>query len=314
MNELYKNINTNKNSYVIYLDIKKAFDTISHKKLIHKLHYLGMDELTLKWFESYLTGRQQCVKLNDLTSNALPITYGVPQGSILGPILFSMYINDISDIVDCGVVLYADDTVIFHEDREVLQTNLKRISDWCNENLLTINVKKSHWMKTKVCGKGINDDNLTVVTFKVKNSSLTEVDLYRYLGLHIDNNLNFQAHHKKLVSQVQIKPSQFRKIRCFVNKKAAILIYKCTILPVLEYADFIQDQGIVYINKAIQKLQNFGLLIAYNQHILPFDRRDPSETLHRNCRMTVLIHRRRLHLLQFEFKLKINHDLLDLRD
>ena len=112
-----------------------------------------MDDLTLKWFVSFLKGRRQCVKLNDITSNTLPITYGVPQGSILGPILFSLYINDITDIVSCGVVLYADDTVIFHDDRKILQTNLDRISDWCNENLLTINVKKSHWMKTKICGK-----------------------------------------------------------------------------------------------------------------------------------------------------------------
>ena len=314
LNEIYKNINRNKNSYIIYLDLKKAFDTISHSNLLNKLQNLGMDDLTLKWFVSYLTGRRQCVKLNDITSNTLPITYGVPQGSILGPILFSLYINDITDIVSCGVVLYADDTVIFHDDRKILQTNLDRISDWCNENLLTINVKKSHWMKTKVCGKDADVINQVAVTFKIRNGNLSEVELYKYLGLHIDNNLNFQAHHKKLVSQVHLKLSQFRKIRCFINRKAAILIYKCTILPVLEYADFIQDQGVAYVNKAIQKLQNFGLLIAHNQHMLSFDQRDSSETLHRNSRMSRLVHRRSLHLLQFAFKLKMKDDLLDLRE
>ena len=314
LNELFKNINNKKNSYIVYLDLKKAFDTISHIKLLNKLLELGMDGLTLDWFRSYLTERRQCVKLNNLISNTLPITYGVPQGSILGPILFSVYINDISDIVNCGIVLYADDTVIFHHDNDVLQSNLRRISDWCNENLLTINVKKSHWMRTKVCGGDADEDNQVDMVFKVKGHSLTEVDLYKYLGLHIDNNLNFQAHHKKLVSQVQLKLNQFRKIRCFITKKAAILIYKCTILPVLEYADFIQDQGIAYVNKAIQKLQNYGLLIANNQHTLPFNQRDSSETLHRNCKMSRLIHRRRLHLLQFAFRLKGNNDLLDNRD
>ena len=125
LDDLYKNINNNKNSYIIYLDLKKAFDTIPHAKLLNKLHKLGMDGLTLAWFRSYLTERRQCVKLNNLTSDTLPITYGVPQGSMLGPILFSIYINDISDIVNCDVLLYADDTVIFHHDKDILQYTLK---------------------------------------------------------------------------------------------------------------------------------------------------------------------------------------------
>ena len=105
LNEIYKNINRNKNSYIIYLDLKKAFDTISHSKLLNKLQNLGIDDLTLKWFVSYLTGRRQCVKLNDITSNTLPITYGVPQGSILGPILFSLYINPLQ-FDDFAIFLY----------------------------------------------------------------------------------------------------------------------------------------------------------------------------------------------------------------
>ena len=168
-------------------------------------------------------------------------------------------------------------------------------------------------MKTKVCGNNENMD-YGMATFRISNSELTEVDLYKYLGLHIDNNLNFHGHQKKLISQVQLKLSQLRKIRGLVNKKAAILIYKCTILPVIEYADFLQDQGIVYINKAIQKLQNLGLLRAHNQYILSFNQRDSSETLHRNSILSRLVHRRKLHLLQFAFHLKDNITLLDVRE
>ena len=119
LNDIYTHINRRVNPYIIFLDLKKAFDTISHVKLLTKLETMGMDVATLSWFSSYLTGRQQCVKLNDETSNTLSISYGVPQGSILGPILFSIYINDIANLVDCGIVLYADDTVLYHHDRKL---------------------------------------------------------------------------------------------------------------------------------------------------------------------------------------------------
>ena len=108
---------------------------------------MGLDKDTLQWFESYLTNGQQCVNINGSTSDLLPIKYGVPQGSILGPILFSLYINEIANIVDCGIVLYADHTVKYHHDHQILQSNLNRIYKWCNDNLLTINVSKSHWLK-----------------------------------------------------------------------------------------------------------------------------------------------------------------------
>ena len=84
--------------------------------------------------------------MNNKTSKLLPLAYGVPQGSILGPILFSIYINGISEIVLCNVVLYADDTVILHDNVSILQDNLNTIMNWCNDNQLTINAKKSQWM------------------------------------------------------------------------------------------------------------------------------------------------------------------------
>ena len=300
------------NPWVIFLDFKKAFDTISHLKLINKLQKLGLDLITLSWFNSYLSHRQQCVKVNNNISGQLPITYGVPQGSILGLILFSIYINEIANIVNCGIVLYADDTVIYHQNKTCLQDNLKTIAKWCNANLLTINVKKSHWMKMKVCTD--QEEDLQQPKFKICGSELTKVDVYKYLGLHIDSSLNFQNHHKKMISNVNSKLLHFRRIRSLINQKAALLIYKCTILPVMEYADFIQDQGVVYINKSVQKLQNFGLSIAFNQHRLPYYERDSSETLHMNAKVFRLVQRRNSHLLLFAFQLKEDDDLLDVRD
>ena len=308
LNDIYTHINRGVNPYVVFLDFKKAFDTVSHLKILHKLRLMGLDELTLSWLESYLTNRQQCVKVNGSISGLLPIVYGVPQGSILGPILFSLYINDIVNIVDCGIILYADDTVIYHQDHQVLQATLERITDWCNDNLLTINVKKSHWLKLKICAEEVNLQN--VPKFKINNLELVQVEVYKYLGVFVDVNLNFQ----KVMANVNSKLAHFRKIRYYLTKRASILIYKCTILPLLEYADFICDQGLMYINKTLQKLQNQGLSIAFNQHVLPYQQRDSTDNLHRWSGVFRLIHRRKLHLLQFAFVLKSNVMLLDVRN
>ena len=167
-------------------------------------------------------------------------------------------------------------------------------------------------MKIKVCGNTIQQQNANLDTFRTNGLDLKEVEVYKYLGLHIDSGLNFQVQHNKTVAYAQSK--HFRRIRRYINDKAAKLIYKCTILPVIEYADFIRDQGIAYVNKAMQKLQNYGLSIVFNQHALQYDLKDSSETLHRKCNVFRLVHRRRLHLLQFAFRLKDNIDLIDNRD
>ena len=140
------------------------------------------------------------------------------------------------------------------------------------------------------------------------------IKVYKYLGVYIDTQLNFQYHNKMLTRNINFKVTHFKRIRKFITRSAAELIYKCTILPVLEYADFIVDQGILYINKALQKIQNFCLLIINNQHFLKFNERDSTEDLHRNTKMFRLIHRRRMHLLQFAFTFHTCHEIVDNRN
>ena len=131
----------------------------------------------------------------------------------------------------------------------------------------------------KICAE--KADLHTGHSFVSKNLELLQVETYKYLDVLIDVNLNFQSQHT---------------------------------MPVLEYTDLICDQGLTYINKSIQKLQNWGLSIAFNQHILPYHRRDSSDPLHRWSGLFRLVHRRKLHLLQFAFSLKLNVILLDNRD
>ena len=127
LNNIYNNVNIQKDTFLIYLDLKKAFDTVSHQILINKLGGFGLDAGTVTWFNSYLGNRQQLVKFNNVTSSVLPISYGVPQGSILGPTLFALYINDLASLFDHeNIILYADNTVIYNTDPIVLQTMLDK--------------------------------------------------------------------------------------------------------------------------------------------------------------------------------------------
>ena len=137
----------------VFLDLSKAFDTVDHSILLHKLKAMGVSSSTVGWFESYLSNRMQQTSCGSELSDALPLTFGVPQGSILGPLLFLVYINDLPSITNkCNVSLYADDTVLYccASDVNDLEKNLNedlfKLAIWLNENKLTLNLNKTRSM------------------------------------------------------------------------------------------------------------------------------------------------------------------------
>ena len=180
------------------------------------------------------------------------------------------------------MILYADDTVIFEKDLGRLQELLNLTYDWCENNLLTINCKKSQWMKTKIINKNSHYDNDRLF---LGTSILERVQEYKYLGINMDSEMSFHQQREILHKKLNYKITLFRKIMKYINVDAALTIYKGTILPIIEYADFICDQDIAYFNKKLQKFQNQSLYIVYNQHILSYLCRDSTETLHRSANM-----------------------------
>ena len=146
INDIYNAMNNNEVTLSVYIDAMKAFDTVNHEILLKKIKYFGIIGKNAKWLKNYLENRKQCTYV----SKEETITYGVPQGNVCGPLLFLLYINDISTVLKkCKVSLYADDTVLYYNASDLpevvaaVQNDLELLSSWCSTNRLTINCKKN---------------------------------------------------------------------------------------------------------------------------------------------------------------------------
>ena len=201
MEEITKSLENGKYVIGIFLDFSKAFDTVNHDILLRKLYHYGIRGNALRCFESYLKNRKQFVTYNGVSSDTKLITCGVPQGSILGPLLFLIYINDLSLVCDRLIsILFADDTNMFMSSKDVhsLQTVINQelilVSKWLKVNKLSLNIKKTHFMifsnKSDVCGQ---------IDIRIDGEPIQAVGKTKFLGVIIDKNLTWKDHILYLV-------------------------------------------------------------------------------------------------------------------
>ena len=232
----------------VFLDLKKAFDTVNHRVLLSKLlRYFQMSAEALQWFESYLGGRQQCVKVNGEKSSFIPNSMGVPQGSVLGPLLFSMYINDLPKICPgVGCQMYADDTVIYVSAKTAsmaavqLTQELENISNWLESSQLTLNVKKT----VSMCISIRNRPGTDPFKVKIKNETISELSEVKYLGIILDKNLKFGKQVKHICKKVKPNLNCFRHIRRDLTFKTAQLYMHAMIFCLTVLLHYIMVTGI----------------------------------------------------------------------
>ena len=180
---------------MVLIDLQKAFDTVHHAILLDKLAAIGVSSVS--WFDSYLSGRQQCVDINGTRSEFLPISCGVPQGSILGPQLFLIYINDMCLSVDCRLSLYADDSALLFSHKNSaeiasrLSIELTKCKHWLVDNKLSLHVGKTECLLF-----GTKHALRRVSGFQVccDGAPVERVHNVKYLGVRLDENLNGSLH------------------------------------------------------------------------------------------------------------------------
>lgn len=239
----------------MFLDFQKAFDTVSHSLLLFKLTTLNIDETVFKWIECYLSQRTQTVVLNGKCSEYADVTSGVPQGSVLGLLLFLIYVNYISAGISSSIRLFVDDCVVYrnsfdHNDVLELQKDLSLIYSWCTKWKMNLNITKCvHILFTKKM-KPFQSQ------YHLNNVQLKQESTYKYLGIILSSECSWRPQVDTLIAKAG-KALNFiqRNLRCsHVNLKR--MAYTTCIRPILEYGCVVWDPVEVTFIAALEQLQN----------------------------------------------------------
>ena len=250
---------------VVFIDFQKAFDTVSHDILIYKLQAMGLSGDILKWLTSYLKDRKQFAVVNGCSSQTRTVTCGVPQGSLLGPRLFTYYINDLTDSTTEGnLELYADDTtlhIIGNNVDEVvngLNRALSEISLWCRNNKLTIHAGKSEAMiisHRAFCGP--------LRPIKLGDKILNVVSETRCLGIIIDSQLSWNSHTEHLCKSFGKKVKQFKRFK-YLPTSTLETIYFSSIVPTITYCSLVWGTSAPSLMKELEHIHARAAKFIHN--------------------------------------------------
>lgn len=264
-NYMYKLIDQKKHAAIISLDLSKAFDSISHQLLLNKLAKLNISQSTLLWIKSYLSHRMQRTKFNTYTSTEEPVTSGVPQGSIIGPLLFLCFTNDITEVFTekCKIVAYADDTQLLVEAASLNQL-IKKIEDIIStaQNWYSKNSMKNNSSKTEVLIMNTRKYNLKNIAIKVKvDEELISIEPSSHieiLGVIIDDQLNWTKQVNSVKRTALNSIRNLHRINHLLPTKLKVNLYNALVIPHFDYADVVWAGCGKKNSQNLQLAQNFA--------------------------------------------------------
>ena len=238
-----------------FLISKKAFDKVSHRHLLLKLSCLNLDPSVLNWIREFLTHRRQFVVANSCKSPLSHVHSGVPQGTVLGPLLFSIYINDLPRNINSNIRLFADDCVLYHPitnvlHSSILQSDLNTIQEWCKDWLMSLNINKTFVMTFH------RRKDYIANTYTLHNHPVAAANTTKYLGVHISSDLTWSLHIISITNSANRVLGYLRRNLASAPASTKLTAYKTLVRPKLEYANAIFDPHQANLSTMLESIQN----------------------------------------------------------
>ena len=284
VNDLLQSMDQNKISILLLLDLSAAFDTVDHKILLHRLQYsFGIESTVLNWFNSYLIDRKQFVSINNLSSSPTVLKHGVPQGSVLGPVLFVLYTTPLSQLIRNQSVnhqLFADDTQLHKSSSpnslptisNQLRSCISEIKDWMTDNQLKLNDDKTEALLFSPLKKAQSSTFPTSIS--VGDHDVSFSDSARNLGFFLDSDLSMKAHVKHVCKIAHLELRRINSIRRYLTQEATKTLVTSCILSRLDYCNSLlmgTDKAVIL---PLQRVQNFAARLIFGA-----SRRQPTTPL-----------------------------------
>ncbi len=296
----------------LFLDFSKAFDTINHTILMSKLHHYGIRGISLDWFQSYMTNRSQSVTYNGYTSTTLPITCGVPQGSILGPLLFLLYINDLCLASPrLFSIIFADDTNMFvsgknpHQLATIMNSELEKVTTWLKVNKLSLNIEKTHYILFS--GKRKKSQNVMI---KIDGKEIVKTTSTKFLGIQIDEHLTWNNHILNIGNKMAKGLGIIYKAKQLVNSNTIRLLYYSFIYPYLIYCNHVWGNTYKTSLNPVKSIQKRAVKLIGNKYVEENDDEDENNEI-REFKDQKLLPLAKVNTLQIAtFMYRYSHSLL----